>query len=1677
METVERFLVTLQGKKVVTNMEDRVQWEEAKDGLFSVKSFYSTLEGSRVVPFPYSIIWSSCAPPKVGFFAWEASWGKVLTLDQLKKRRWSLPNRCLLCCAADETIDHLLIHCTKSKVLWDLLFTLFSVQWVLPLSVKEVLLGWHDSFVGKKRRKLGIGGVIQDHHGRVLRASSKLVEEGVVIKVEILAFLEQVLRRYDEYLHQILDVASNLGIDPMTKEFAGVPLSLISLDWQAACLYQQELFGLYLIVLSMHKLLTNTFAIVPGSDEAFCNPADVEEFTEEKKESLLTKRQGKGADFVRAVQEIVDSYEELKKQDQVDDFNSANDVAVTNSENLVDSSSNSGLKDQTEAPTVAVNSRLKTSYSAEDRSEPNLPIENAAAVTQIDGLHDGEALSQEPNDNMVVSETPTLATYSSRRRLGGMRLQTCTTQRRTSSARISRSLSRVDSCRFQNLIMPSNDGGKNSEDVATNGTRNGSLRRNKRIRKSPEASEWLDVDSPNFVLNGSVEDNGSEIVTAESDTLSFNEGSTIESGCRPEHSESVEGLEGDIELSKRFDLQTKAVVTKKKRKPNRKRVTNDTPDSVRQDNGAGLEVSVQRSGLNSENVCEISNERFSKEDGDEHLPLVKRARVRMGKPSSTVEALDNLVRIEEKSPMEVPLNLLEQVCTPSNCDDYDVISRTSPVVKGCLDNSLLSNDDDIQLAEDDTHLLTVKKNQPLGRSVDGEAALPPSKRLHRALEAMSANAAEDGQTCCVSSTKGYPQMSMENIAGNGLRVENVDSHGNGLDVEIVDFHSTDASEEAKVVLPMNLSTMISEETTKSSLEIGICNQPGENSDSLKDEFCKDMFIEAVGLADGKDVSGSSICAHTTKTLVVGQSPKHPDRKHPSSVSNQGSLDQLLHPKDETRSGNCDLINRRAEKPDGGLDNLGHIGMVSGPGSKTDEIPKVSPQNCTNMPLCDVKDNCHENTEPVKHPQDENIQINSMCKAVKEGEHDPTQKEMNAPPSPTSVKDVMVDVQGTQHLSHSASVSDEHLDDKDVSGDRLSLSPTDGVYSTARASLPNTLTCPMSTSDNSTSLQNNGCCSPGVHLHQEKTICSFDANEESKFEATVTHRPKSMGKWSNSAEASAALTSFEAMLGTLTRTKESIGRATRVAIDCAKFGIAAKVVEILARNLENEASLHKRVDLFFLVDSITQCSRGLKGDVGGIYPSAIQSALPRLLSAAAPPGSAAQENRRQCLKASEEVLRLWLERRILPESIVRHHMRDLDSLSGSSCTSSFLDACQEQKGLSMILLEKWRACLLMNMEAIQVFSFRVSVCPACSRMKMREVILMEGVLKLLLPEHVDGELEMEDVAPSCEVEMSSARDVSGINNAHNSHQFEPQFPLSYAPPLPNDVPPSSPPLPTSPPPPPPPLHLPHCPFLHLQYLIPSLTMNIQDNLQQSVVQQSAAPRINSSISEAVHYHAPESRDIQMQMQMPDSANSSGFHNFPGSHHPMRPANNVHQMDSANLHNRNYHLRPPHSAPSNQFSYVQADQRVQSRREPPPPPYPNRFHGGQNMEPGNFYNDHDGMKLAPHEFGENWRFSGPAFHGPLYPDKAKMPYSHSRPPYNGPPCEPTGIPNQWWPCPPRPTNHRNSMPIRPPPSEGAIPVASRVSANAEQETVNEDSVSFNQATGCRVFTIFFCSSFSS
>ena len=57
-----------------------------KDGNYSVKLMYEMLNRPTSLPslFPVQSIWNPIVHLKVGFFAWEASWGKVLKLNQLK---------------------------------------------------------------------------------------------------------------------------------------------------------------------------------------------------------------------------------------------------------------------------------------------------------------------------------------------------------------------------------------------------------------------------------------------------------------------------------------------------------------------------------------------------------------------------------------------------------------------------------------------------------------------------------------------------------------------------------------------------------------------------------------------------------------------------------------------------------------------------------------------------------------------------------------------------------------------------------------------------------------------------------------------------------------------------------------------------------------------------------------------------------------------------------------------------------------------------------------------------------------------------------------------------------------------------------------------------------------------------------------------------------------------------------------------------------------------------------------------------------------------------------------------------------------------------------------------------------------------------------------------------------
>ena len=78
----------------------------------------------------------------------------MLTLDQLKRKGIPLVNRCSLCEKNEETIDHLLIHCSRAKMLWDLLLAITDFNWVFPHTVRQLLLAWQSASVEKKRKRV-----------------------------------------------------------------------------------------------------------------------------------------------------------------------------------------------------------------------------------------------------------------------------------------------------------------------------------------------------------------------------------------------------------------------------------------------------------------------------------------------------------------------------------------------------------------------------------------------------------------------------------------------------------------------------------------------------------------------------------------------------------------------------------------------------------------------------------------------------------------------------------------------------------------------------------------------------------------------------------------------------------------------------------------------------------------------------------------------------------------------------------------------------------------------------------------------------------------------------------------------------------------------------------------------------------------------------------------------------------------------------------------------------------------------------------------------------------------------------------------------------------------------------------------------------------------------------------
>jgi hypothetical protein len=128
VDVLAPFFSLLYSSKVDREGEDQFWWSSSHKGKCDVRYFYKVLACKEAVHFSWKSIWLTKAPLKVVFFAWAAALGKILTLDNLRKKCVIVIDRCCMCKMNGEFMDHLLLHYEVARALWNAIFSRFNLS-------------------------------------------------------------------------------------------------------------------------------------------------------------------------------------------------------------------------------------------------------------------------------------------------------------------------------------------------------------------------------------------------------------------------------------------------------------------------------------------------------------------------------------------------------------------------------------------------------------------------------------------------------------------------------------------------------------------------------------------------------------------------------------------------------------------------------------------------------------------------------------------------------------------------------------------------------------------------------------------------------------------------------------------------------------------------------------------------------------------------------------------------------------------------------------------------------------------------------------------------------------------------------------------------------------------------------------------------------------------------------------------------------------------------------------------------------------------------------------------------------------------------------------------------------------------------------------------------------------
>ena len=101
----------------LTEEEDSIKWSFNSSRKYSVQSLYAIINHRGVTPVFVHTFWKLNIPPMAQFFLWLLSSNRLLTRDNLAKRREVSDPTCLFC-DEQESISHLFFQCCVAKHVW-----------------------------------------------------------------------------------------------------------------------------------------------------------------------------------------------------------------------------------------------------------------------------------------------------------------------------------------------------------------------------------------------------------------------------------------------------------------------------------------------------------------------------------------------------------------------------------------------------------------------------------------------------------------------------------------------------------------------------------------------------------------------------------------------------------------------------------------------------------------------------------------------------------------------------------------------------------------------------------------------------------------------------------------------------------------------------------------------------------------------------------------------------------------------------------------------------------------------------------------------------------------------------------------------------------------------------------------------------------------------------------------------------------------------------------------------------------------------------------------------------------------------------------------------------------------------------------------------------------------------